>query len=217
MGRVLVLTVHTINLARRTDRWARCQEIGAQYGIDFVRFPAPEMPGRGWLACSWSHQVCVFEAKMRGDPFVVVAEDDVELMPDFALSDYLRFVERADRIGLDALYAGTVSYPEEVVAVHAGIVETTTYLSSHLTVYFARGYDAVLALPVGWGSDFGRNPMIGSDPTGRMAMTPPIPMRRGLLVPFAATQRDDFSDNCGQELKLADNWKRAEQAWRNVL
>jgi hypothetical protein len=210
--------VSCINLERRTDRWARCQQIAVETGLTIVRAHAPDMPGRGWVACSWAHQLAVLEAKHRGDEFVIVAEDDFEPSPLFTIEHFQSLIRLANTLGLGALYAGTVSYPEEVVAVHEGvIVETTTYLSSHLTVYFARAYEAVLHWPCGWGSDFGRNPMIGSDPTGRMAMTPPIFMRRGLCVPFLAIQRDDFSDNCGQELKLADNWKRAEQAWSSAV
>lgn len=210
------LTIHCINLARRTDRWARCQEIGAQYGIEFVRTSTPDMPGRAWIGCAISHQIAVYDAKLREDPYVLVAEDDLEFTTAFSVERFEDLIVEADKIGIEILTTGTVSYAQDVVDVHGAIVETHAPLSTQLTCYFARGYDKVLRLPIGFGADWGQDPGVPGEHVDRMRMLPSEPMRRAVTLPFLTIQRDDWSDNCGQVLRLADNWKRAEESWRNV-
>lgn len=207
------MKLYTINLAHRTDRWARCEEIARKHGFELERVPAIETKGRGWIGCALSHQLAVFEARVRNDPYVVVAEDDFEATPLFHELRYV--IEAGDHLGLDAIYGGTVSFPDGVVAIHPGInrrlIETTTYLSSHLTVYFARAYEKMLSMPFGCGSDWNQNPH-GGLPDHAQPLPHP-PMRRGLCWPFLSIQRDDFSDNCQRDLKLANNWRMAEDSW----
>lgn len=215
------MKVHTINLDRRTDRWERCQEIGKQTGLHFVRAQAPEMKGRAWLGCSWSHQLAVYDAKMRGDPYVLVAEDDVEVTRYFTGWVLERMIENADFLELGALYTGTVSFAQEIAKVWptplGSIIETDAYMSSQLVCYFARAYDAVLHWPVGWGSDYGKDPAVPSEFHDLMRCSPPIHIRRALTLPFLSIQRSDYSDNCGRVLDLDQNWKDAEQSWQNAV
>lgn len=212
------LLIRCINLDRRADRWARCEAIGhATPGVEFVRQRAIEIAGRPWIACTLGHQIAVFEAKLRDDPWVIVAEDDIEFTGGFSTERFRALIEAADRLELGALYTGTVSYAQEIVAVHGGIIETDAYMSSHLTVYFARAYDAVLHWPIGWGSDYGRDPAVHSDAHDRMRTAPPVHIRRALTLPFLSIQREDVTDNVTGKGPSAAHWRDAEGSWASAV
>lgn len=210
------LQIHVINLDRRHDRWARIQEQARDnMGVSFVRQAAIDMPGHPWIACALGHQLAVFDAKLRGDPFVLVAEDD--LRPTQWFGRLRELIRIGDEREFGAIYGGTVSYPDGIVGdPTSSIVETTTILSSHLTCYYARAYDAVLSWPLGWSSDYNVDPSVPSEHHERMRLLPPIPLKRGICVPFIATQISDWSDTCKRLVSLETHWRDAEEAWLRV-
>lgn len=65
---------YVINLEERTDRWEQIQkEWKGTFNLN--RVPAvKETPG--WKGCALSHIKIIEEAKSRGDPYVLVWEDD---------------------------------------------------------------------------------------------------------------------------------------------
>lgn len=210
------MKIHVINLDRRHDRWAAIQEIGrAHMHVTFVRQPAIDLPSHPWIACALGHQLAVYNAKLRNDPYVLVAEDDMRPTTWFGrLGELIRM---GDEQGYGAIYGGTVSFPEEVVGDPTGsIVETNTILSSHLTCYYARAYDAVLNWPLGWSSDYNRDPSVPGEHADRMRLLPLVGMKRGICVPFIATQISDWSDTCKRMVSLEENWRNAENAWLRV-
>lgn len=222
-----MLTLHAINLPHRTDRAKRLQEIEAAVpGIHFELFPAIKLP-RAWIGCHLSHQAIVFEARLRKEPYVIVVEDDIEFVPGFHYEHLLDKIELADSAAFDCLHGGTVSYADKIggiftsvydIGMHTAhpvrIVQTEQYMSTQLVVYFARGYEKYLRLPFGHGIDFNAN-AVATPP--EHYVEPPDAFKRGLTVPFLAIQRDDFSDNEGRHLKLADAWRDAEQSWKNAI
>ena len=67
-------TAYVINLDERTDRWQRVQE-DWKGAFPLVRVPAiRESPG--WKGCALSQIKVVEEAKARGEPYVLLWEDD---------------------------------------------------------------------------------------------------------------------------------------------
>lgn len=67
-------TPYVINLDRSPDRWEKIQK--EWKGVfPLKRLPAVEA-SPGWVGCGLSHVKAVEEAKARGDPWVLVWEDD---------------------------------------------------------------------------------------------------------------------------------------------
>ena len=67
-------TAYVINLDERTDRWQSVQK-DWKGAFPLVRVPAiRESPG--WKGCALSHVKVVEEAKARGEPYVLLWEDD---------------------------------------------------------------------------------------------------------------------------------------------
>ena len=67
-------TAYVINLDERTDRWHNLQQ-DWKNAFPLVRVPAiRESPG--WKGCALSHIKVVEEARARGEPWVLVWEDD---------------------------------------------------------------------------------------------------------------------------------------------
>jgi hypothetical protein len=65
---------YVINMDKHTDRWEAIQQ--AWKGtFTLHRVPAVEA-SPGWIGCALSHLKCIEEAKARGDPNVLVWEDD---------------------------------------------------------------------------------------------------------------------------------------------
>ena len=65
---------YVINLDRRTDRWTELEQ--EWKGIfNLTRVSAVEA-SPGWVGCALSHIKVCEDAKARGDPFVLVWEDD---------------------------------------------------------------------------------------------------------------------------------------------
>lgn len=215
------MKVHAINLEHRTDRWNRLQEIErATPGLHFERVPGIRMPSRrGWIGCTVAHQSAVFEARLRGDPYVIVAEDDLELAPGVDVELLERLVAEGERLEYGALYGGTVSWCGDdwkgaVRAAGRFIIETDFYLSAHLVVYYARSYEAVLRWPYGFGADYNHD-TVGTNAAAHLRSLHPV--KRGLVFPFVAIQRDDYSDNCEMPLALAEIWKNAERTWQSAV
>lgn len=206
------MTLHAtvLNLPRRTDRWLRCLEIAAATpGLVLEQAWTPEIPGLPTVGCALAHQIAVHRAALAGDAWVLVLEDDFELAPGFDISKALDLIQAGEDLGFDALYGGTVSHAAEVVATYRPpevesrrIVETTTYLSSHFVVYYRSGYEKVLAWPIGTTADLYTR-----------SRRPKDAMRRGLAVPFLATQRDGFSDTNRRAVEFDGIWARAETTW----
>jgi hypothetical protein len=63
---------YVINLDRSPERWAAIQ---SEWGIPLQRVSAVEA-SPGWIGCALSHIKVIEEAKARGDPYVLVWEDD---------------------------------------------------------------------------------------------------------------------------------------------
>jgi hypothetical protein len=67
-------TAYVINLDKNPERWSALQT-SWKGAFTLHRVPAVEtVPG--WKGCALSHIKCIEEAKTRGDPFVLVWEDD---------------------------------------------------------------------------------------------------------------------------------------------
>lgn len=69
-----------INLDSRTDRREQFEVECQRMGIHVERFPAIVHPKGGCLGCTASHLQVVKNARERGDPYVMVFEDDFEFL-----------------------------------------------------------------------------------------------------------------------------------------
>ena len=68
------MSVYVINLDKSVSRWEQIQQDWKGV-FNLVRVQAEEDPA-GWKGCGRSHVKIVEQAKARGDPFVLVWEDD---------------------------------------------------------------------------------------------------------------------------------------------
>lgn len=125
-----------INLDRRPERWQRVRRRFARHGLDpVIRFPAVDgaalAPPAGWedppgaYGCLLSHLEVVREARRRGEPSVLIFEDDVVFPGDFRR----RFAAWAAEVPADwdMLYLGGLHELDPVpVTAHVGRL-TSTY------------------------------------------------------------------------------------------
>ena len=65
---------YVINLDKATDRWEKIQKTWS--GIFNLERVSAVETSPGWIGCTLSHIKTVEEAKERGDPYILVFEDD---------------------------------------------------------------------------------------------------------------------------------------------
>jgi GR25 family glycosyltransferase involved in LPS biosynthesis len=113
---------YCINLRRRPDRWRFMSQQFKRLGLEVERFEAiegkrlsPDVVGAkrpGGIACTMSHLAIIREAQRRGEPAIMLFEDDAVLCKDFnqRLALFLRTVP----VGWDMLFLGISSITNEI-------------------------------------------------------------------------------------------------------
>ena len=184
-------TAYVINMDSRPDRMEKIRQQALKLNsIDIVRFSAI-VGTPGWIHCGKSHQEIVRQAKERGDPAVLVVEDDVDIQqPELfdhrwtQLSSWLL----AHPTDWDIFNGGPTICgikPRRILDRENRIIELTHGLTTHFIYYPAWSYDRILA----W------NPR-PTDDVRCHAIDCHINLtcRQITCTPFLAYQSPDFSD-----------------------
>lgn len=145
---------YVINLRRREDRWKEIQErFRLVKSIQLERFEALE--GKpGWVYCGMSHKALVAAAKARGDPYVLVLEDDATAEDaagfDLRFTRILRWLEKNPEkwdvfSGGQNLPSDRPSFhPRAVIDKRLRILELADSWCAHFVIYSSRAYDKML-------------------------------------------------------------------------
>jgi GR25 family glycosyltransferase involved in LPS biosynthesis len=199
--------IYCLNLDRRTDRWARCEEVFVEYRIENIeRFSAsdgltmPDFPGvlKGNVGLFDSHRRILQDAIDKDYHNILIFEDDVEFHPDF--NNIFTYVEQEISDNWNTLYLGCNLHGGGNVRQHrvsehlylANKVLTThaIAISSHMfhpileSIIFERPKDLSYA---DWSMDVLY--LLWSD-------TP----HSYIVIPRIAFQRSDYSDIIGQNV-----------------
>ena len=143
-------TAYVINMDSRPDRMEKIRQQTLKLNsIDIVRFSAI-VGTPGWIHCGKSHQEIVRQAKERGDPAVLVVEDDVDIQqPELfdhrwtQLSSWLL----AHPTDWDIFNGGPTICgikPRRILDRENRIIESNG-LTTHFIYYPAWSYDRILA------------------------------------------------------------------------
>ncbi|MBP7948016.1 MAG: glycosyltransferase family 25 protein [Verrucomicrobiales bacterium] len=141
--------IFLLNLARRQDRRARCEQLFEDFGLEVERFPAVDarrfsdargfqFPGR--YAHALSCRLILRRAMHEKWPAVFIFEDDVTLHPD--LHQRLEEIELPEDWGM--VYLGGTHH-ERPVAVAAGLVRVRAMLDTQAFGVRASHYREVMA------------------------------------------------------------------------
>jgi GR25 family glycosyltransferase involved in LPS biosynthesis len=153
------VTAYVINLDSRKDRWAAIQTNFKDINsIQLVRFSAiVERPG--FIGCAKSHLKLIQEAKERGDPFVMILEDDAiiknpttfEEQWDSILKWLKNHIDEWDVFnGGPGFWSGNAGV-NKIIDVKRRIVDIRGGLCTHFVCYSSRAYDKLLT----WTSSIG--------------------------------------------------------------
>lgn len=142
------VTIHVINLERRPERWEACRVRELDPRLRLERFNAVATR-RGWVGCARSHLQLIRDARGRGDPWVVVAEDDfVPTLPPKLWADHLLSVLDAIEQP-DAQFDVFNSLPsgrwtgQLATPAGPGLWRVNGGANTHLMVYSARKFESV--------------------------------------------------------------------------
>ncbi|NBR15572.1 MAG: glycosyltransferase family 25 protein [Crocinitomicaceae bacterium] len=143
---------YVINLDERTDRWEQIQKEWKGY-FNLTRVSAVrETPG--WKGCSLSHIKIIEEAKSRGDPYVLIWEDDciprkhpkvVRELWDEILCKLSHFRDRWDIVlgATSRAYRGATHNPT-LSSQRVKIYDLPHGFTTHWTLYNSSCYDKMI-------------------------------------------------------------------------
>jgi hypothetical protein len=202
---------YVINLDRSVDRWEALQQ-DWKGAFPIQRVSAIEA-SPGWIGCALSHIKIIEEAKARGDPYVLVWEDDciprkrngepgnvgmIKRMWDSAVQKLDAHRDRWDIVlGASSRIVGTPTL-DPVLSGMAKIFRIESGFTTHWTFYNASCYDTMIA----WKA------------------TQPCPidvyifqmMRICVIAPFLAEQRPGYSIIEQKESNYTPLFDNAEKA-----
>jgi len=196
---------YVINLDSRPDRWETINQVwnGA---FELTKVPAvSESPG--WIGCGLSHVRIIEDAKQRGDPYVLVWEDDC--MPFRRIPSQVRTLwnEVLYKLSLcrdkwDVVTGGTTSvqkgafFNQELSTKNVSVYDLPHGLTTHWILYNSSAYDRMIE----W----------------KTLRTPQIDVylfnvfRVKVVVPFLAEQNTGYSDIESRQVNYHDMFHRTE-------
>lgn len=144
---------YVINLDSRTDRWERLQSDWRGV-FQLTRVPAiQETPG--WVGCALSHVKVIEEAKQRGDPMVLVWEDDCKPRNRHPLAIRELWNEVSYKLLMcrdqwDVVLGGTsrafksVTYNKGLSTRNVEVYDLPHGFTTHWTLYNSSSYDRMI-------------------------------------------------------------------------
>lgn len=142
---------YCIHLARRTDRKEHMDRLALKYPCLRIHYIDAISHANGAIGGNLSHKKAIREAKERGDPFVLVLEDDCEILVSNdelarsldTIKDYIRLHPEVQIVnGCGNLTTFNISSRET----HRDMVFLTSkdVFTAHFIVYCASSYDRLL-------------------------------------------------------------------------
>jgi hypothetical protein len=143
---------YCIHLPHRTDRQTHMEKLAAKYPCLRIHFVEALSHSNGAVGGNLSHKKAIREAKERGDPFVLVLEDDCQfLVSNKDLRLYLETIQEYIKLypdveivnGCGNLTTFSISSSEPFKQMH--FLRSNPVYTAHCIVYCAPSYDKLLA------------------------------------------------------------------------
>jgi hypothetical protein len=175
---------YCIHLPHRTDRKEHMDRLAIAYPCLRIHYIDAISHTNGVIGCNLSHKKVIREAKERGDPFVLVLEDDCDmLISNEQLSRSLDTIKDYVRLHPEVqIVNGCGNLPKFEVTSrrsHRDMLFFTSkqVFTTHFILYFASSYDAILSSSTDVPADL---------ITNECAMV--------FTYPYIATQLSSYSD-----------------------
>uniref|UniRef100_A0A6C0AJ18 Glycosyltransferase n=1 Tax=viral metagenome TaxID=1070528 RepID=A0A6C0AJ18_9ZZZZ len=197
---------HVINLDKRTDRWANLEKEW-KGAFKLTRVPAVEA-SPGWVGCALSHIKIIEDAKARGDPYVLVWEDDCiprnrhpraikELWDEVSYKLSLYPDQWDIVLGATSAAYNSATYNPTLSTHHVQVYNLPHGFTTHWVLYNSRIYDRMIS----W----------------KEVQEPQIDVylfknfRVKVIVPFVAEQAPGFSDIESHVADYTNMFNRTEE------
>ena len=200
---------YVINLDSRTDRWTTLSRdwMGV---FPLTRLPAV-LASPGWLGCGLSHVKAVEEAKLRGDPYVLVWEDDCTTFNHTPTQIRDLWNEVLYKLSLykgewDIVTGGTTNadngstFNPTLSTRNVSVYDLPFGFTTHWVLYNSSSYDRMIA----W----------------KNIQSPQIDVyiyqqfRVKVVLPFLAVQASGYSNIQGGTVKYNDLFRKTERSFR---
>jgi len=202
---------YVINLDKRTDRWVdlECAWKGV---FNLTRVPAVEA-SPGWVGCALSHIKICEDAKARGDPFVLVWEDDcrprnrhsraIKALWDEVLPKLAENRDQWDIVlgATSAAYKGATRNPR-LSTPNVTVYDLPHGFTAHWILYNESSYDKMIE----WKTV--RDPQIDVYMYNQL--------RIKVVMPFLAEQAAGFSDIESSDVDYQHMFQRTEEQLKNI-
>lgn len=177
--KILPKTAYCMNLDARTDRWAQVQEDFILPEIKLERVSAVAKPERPLNGVAETFNNIVKAAKERGDPYVLIIEDDLRVLDAKKVMDSFENVPEDWEILLGGVYH--LCSDKKVVC--DNWIKVTDFCSLHFIIINEKIYDKII--------DIERHGKHLDRVLGKMAGTD---FNTYLMYPMPCQQRPGFSD-----------------------
>lgn len=146
------IPAYCIHLAHRTDRKAHMNALAAAYPCMDIRYVDAISHSNGAIGGNLSHKKVIAEAKLRGDPYVLVLEDDCTMLVSSEelegyIEDILMYIRGHPEIqivnGCGNLTDHRVTSTTSFRSLH--FLTAPTVYTAHWILYCASSYDTLLA------------------------------------------------------------------------
>jgi len=143
---------YCINLQHRTDRKLHMSNIALRYPSLRIHYVDGVYDSDGVTGCNLSHKKVIREAKARGDPYVLVLEDDCDFLVSesdliaflHTIKEYIHTHPEVEIVnGCGNLVNFTVSSNTVLNGIH--FLKSNPVYTAHCIVYCASIYDKILA------------------------------------------------------------------------
>jgi GR25 family glycosyltransferase involved in LPS biosynthesis len=146
---------YVINLDKCTDRWEKIQK--TWNGVFEVERISAVEASPGWIGCYLSHVKAIEEAKARGDPYVLVWEDDcipksgrnpkvIKALWDEVLPNFIKHKEKWDIVigGSTAIYQAEPTLDTDLSTNTVKVFRLPRGATTHWTFYNSSVYDKII-------------------------------------------------------------------------
>jgi hypothetical protein len=146
---------YVINLDTSADRWEKLQKTWK--GVFELERISAVKASPGWIGCYLSHVKAIEEAKARGDPHVLVWEDDcipkngrnpiiVKVLWDEILENLIKHNNKWDVIigGSTAIYGAEPTLDRDLSTHNVKVFRLPRGATTHWTFYNASVYDKII-------------------------------------------------------------------------
>lgn len=197
---------YCIHLPHRTDRKEHMDRLALAYPCLRIHYVDGIYHSNGFIGCNLSHKSVVRRAKERGDPFVLVLEDDCDMLVSNdelarSLDTIKDYIQLHPEVQIVNGCGNLTTFEVTSRAAHRNMMflGSREIFTTHFIVYSASSYDALLATSTESPPDI---------VTNQCAMV--------FTYPYLATQLPSYSDILKQDVSY-DNIRRSQEFVTSVL